>query len=129
MSAIHDLGSKQTGCEWLIDAAGCCPHRLADLTLLRGLLESVIADLGLHPIRPGAWHSFPAPGGVTGMYLLSESHLTLHTWPEHGAAVFNLFCCRPRPDWPWATKLRETLQAKHVEVRIVDRGARMEARP
>jgi S-adenosylmethionine decarboxylase len=127
MSANYDPRPHGAGCEWLIDAAGCCPRRLADAALLRSVLESVIADLGLHALGPGAWQRFPEPGGVTGIYLLSESHLTVHTWPEFGAAVFNLFCCRPRPDWPWGMKLRELLSAQQVEVRVIERGMPMEA--
>ena len=128
MPVLPDPRLKLAGCEWLIDAAGCCSHRLADVGLLRSILDMVVVDLGLHPLGPGAWQRFPEPGGVTGMYILSESHLTVHTWPEFGTAVFNLFCCRPRPDWPWSPKLREMLKAQHVEVRIIDRGVAAEAR-
>jgi len=110
------------GRECLIDATGCSPRRLADVELLRKLLEDVVADLGLHAVGPGMWHQFPGVGGVTGMNLLSESHLTVHTWPESGAAAFNLFCCRPRPDWPWSEQLRERLQAKHVAIHTIERG-------
>ena len=117
----------EAGREWLVDAAGCNRRRLADLELLQRLLESIIADLGLHPLGAGVWHRFPDPGGVTGIYLLSESHLTCHTWPEWGTASFNLFSCRPRPDWPWEEQLRELLQAKRIEVRTIERNRRTEA--
>ena len=110
-----------SGREWLIDAAGCDPGRLADAAVLRDLLGAVVADLRLRPVGPGLWHRFPEPGGVTGMILLAESHLTCHTWPELGTAAFNLFCCRPRPDWPWDEKLRSFLQARCVTVRVVER--------
>jgi S-adenosylmethionine decarboxylase len=115
------------GREWLVDAGGCDLRRLADLAVLRDLLGAVVADLGLRPIGTGTWHRFPKPGGITGLILLSESHLTCHTWPEFGTAAFNLFCCRPRPDWPWEEKLREFIDAKTVSVRVVERGPRKEA--
>jgi S-adenosylmethionine decarboxylase len=115
------------GTEWLIDATGCEPRRLADPDLLRGLLDAVVFDLDLKPLGPGQWHTFPPPGGLTGMVLLAESHLTVHTWPEFGTAAFNLFCCRPRPPWPWKERLSEMLGAEHVEVRCVERSVRKEA--
>ena len=126
MPAIPDA-RRDAGTEWLIDATSCDPRRLADASLLRQLLDEIIADLDLKPLGPGLWHEFPPPGGVTGMILLSESHLTVHTWPEFGSAAFNLFCCRPRPPWPWEHELRQRLGAARVEVRRVERSVRKEA--
>ena len=112
-----------TGMEWLIDAAGCDPARLADLSAMRALCEAVVADLRLGLIGEPHWHQFPAPAGVTGIYLLTESHLTCHTFPELGAATFNLYCCRPRAAWAWERQLTEGLGAARVSVRCVSRGA------
>lgn len=110
------------GREWLIDAVGCDPTSLCDMELLRDLLDAVVLDLGLHPVGPPLWHRFSGPGGITGMYLLAESHLTCHTWPEQGRAAFNLFCCRPRPAWRWHEALRERLGATQIQVRVMERG-------
>jgi S-adenosylmethionine decarboxylase len=112
----------QPGTEWLIDAAGCSPDALADLSALRALCERVVSELGLHVVGAGRWHQFPPPGGLTGLYLLTESHLACHTYPEHGAATFNLHCCRRRPRWCWEAALGEALGAAHVLVREVGRG-------
>ncbi|HMJ08495.1 MAG TPA: S-adenosylmethionine decarboxylase, partial [Pyrinomonadaceae bacterium] len=45
-----------------------------------------------------------------------------HTYPEHGTATFNLYCCRTRPEWDWESNLKETLKAANVKVTRVDRG-------
>src|SRR5438105_10110872 len=96
------------GTEWLIDAEGCSPDALRDASRLRAVLERVIADLELRVVGAGVWHSFPPPGaGVTGMYLLTESHLACHSYPELGVATFNLYCCRPRPEWGWQRALAD----------------------
>jgi S-adenosylmethionine decarboxylase len=110
------------GQEWIVDAVGCSPDRLADLAAVRLVCESAIRELGLHVVGAPLWHQFPTPGGVTGLYLLSESHLACHTFPEHGLATFNLYCCRPRPEWPWEMRLAEFLGAERVELRYVARG-------
>jgi S-adenosylmethionine decarboxylase len=117
------------GTEWLIDAQGCSGELLCDPQAMSRVCERVIADLGLHVVGRGTWHVFPSPGGVTGLYLLTESHLACHTYPETGIATFNLYCCRPRPDWPWEEMLTEMLHAKSVTVRSASRGAidRLEA--
>ena len=88
-----------------------------------GHLLAVLADLGLRRLGDGLWHRFPGPGGVTGLILLTESHLACHTYPESGVATFNLYCCRPRPSWPWEERLRQLLGATHVVVRCLSRPA------
>ena len=111
------------GTEWLIDARGCQAEQLADLTAVRALCERIIRELDLKVIGDGQWHQFPAPGGVTGLYLLSESHLACHTYPELGVATFNLYCCRPRPRWLWEARLQAMLGAASVSVRYITREA------
>jgi S-adenosylmethionine decarboxylase len=69
------------------------------------------------------WHKFPGEGGVTGLAMLTESHLACHTYPELNMATFNLYCCRERAAWPWAERLREMLGAQDVCVRSVERTA------
>ena len=61
---------------------------------------------------------------MTGLFLLTESHLACHTYPETGIATFNLYCCRTRPRWPWQEKLRTLLGAARVTVRSTPRGGR-----
>jgi S-adenosylmethionine decarboxylase len=111
----------EVGTEWLIDAAGCRAESLRDLSVLRTLCDHVLATLELQVIGQAHWHQFPGAGGVTGLYLLTESHLACHTYPEVGVATFNLYCCRRRPAWPWDLRLREALGAKKVTVRALVR--------
>lgn len=110
------------GTEWLVDAHGCRADALRDLGLVRALLERVLLRLELKVVGDGAWHKFGGEGGVTGLYLLTESHLSVHTYPELGVATFNLYCCRPRPDFPWAAELSRAIGATDVRVRVVVRG-------
>src|ERR1044071_5121652 len=110
------------GTEWLVDAAGCRADALRDPALLDSLFSRIIADLGLQPLHAPAFHVFAPPGGHRCFVMLSESHLAIHTWPEHGVVTINLYCCRPRPDWPWRARLAELLGATDVRVRVVDRA-------
>lgn len=109
------------GTEWLIEAHGCDQENLRDETLLRDTFERIIDELGLKAID-SVWHKFGGEGGVTGMVALTESHLACHTYPEHGIATFNLYCCRTRPEWEWETHLKSALGARSVSVARIERG-------
>jgi len=110
-----------SGCEWVVDAYGCDAAALADRAALERLFDRLIADLELHPVAPPVWHSFPAPGGITGLCMLAESHLACHTFPEHGLVCLNVFCCRPRPEWNFAEGMAEAVGATRVRVRRLER--------
>ena len=116
------MTSETAGTEWFVDAHGCSPERPCDETLLRLVCRQIIDELRLTVLGQPQWHRFPPQNGVTGLTMLSESHLACHTYPELGLATFNLYCCRDRAAWPWDTRLRELLEAQQVSVRQVVRG-------
>jgi S-adenosylmethionine decarboxylase len=109
------------GTEWLVDATGCRDDALRDLNVLKAVFSQVVAGVNLQVVGEIRWHQFPPPGGITGLALLSESHLACHTYPEHGIASFNLYCCRPREEWHWGSVLSELLGAQGVNVRAIQR--------
>ena len=108
------------GTEWLVEAAGCEAELLRDEMRLRAIFDRIITDLGLRSVG-AVWHKFPGEGGVTGLIALTESHLACHTYPEHGTATFNLYCCRERASWTWETTLKEMLGATEVKMRVFER--------
>jgi S-adenosylmethionine decarboxylase len=109
------------GIEWVVEAFGCAPARLRDLPGLRALFEKMVREMALRPVGEPLWHQFPRTGGITALYLLAESHLTCHTFPEHRSLCLNLFCCVPRPEWDFKSELRQALGAERVSVRRLQR--------
>lgn len=78
-----------------------CPPGLAALTepaALRQLCLDAVAAVGLTAVGE-LFHAFPGapaqpgPGGITGVVLLAESHLAIHTWPELGAVTLDVYVC------------------------------------
>ena len=110
------------GIEWVVDAQGCDAESLRDLELLRRLFDTLILDLRLRPVGATQWHQFPGSGGITGLCLLSESHLACHTFPEHGSLCLNVFCCVPRDLWDFESRLEDMFSATSVQVREVERS-------
>ena len=119
---IYSRRVVDAGDEILVDAYGCAEPALRDPAQVRAFLEEVIASLDLRVVGTPLLHAFPGAGGVTALFLLQESHLSCHTFPERGYASFNLYCCRPRPDYPWAERLLASLGATRVHVRRIRRG-------
>src|SRR5574340_1436437 len=110
-----------SGLEWIVEAHGCDPAALSDQSRLEHLFGTLVGQLHLHPLGKTSWHQFPHTGGITGVSLLSESHIACHTFPEYGSLCLNIFCCRPRPGADFEELLRQELSATKVCVRKVDR--------
>jgi S-adenosylmethionine decarboxylase len=111
------------GHEWIVDVEGCDPAKLRSREVIEALFARIVSDAGLRPIGQATWHLFAGEAGVTGLQMLSESHLACHTYPEAGYAAFSFYCCRQTPvDWPWEGVLADALGARSVAVRVVRRG-------
>jgi S-adenosylmethionine decarboxylase len=116
-----------SGVEYIVDVYGCDPDLLRSCERLNTIVTRLVRELGVRPIRGPLWQMFPAPGGITGMWLLAESHLAVHTYPETQFAAISLYCCGPRRTIAWESQLRAWFGADHVDVRTIDRGARHSA--
>ncbi len=112
-----------------MDARGCDAGSLASVEALGALFDALVDELALRPVAPAVWHRFPSPGGVTGVCVLAESHLAVHTFPEHASLCLNLFCCTPRPEWDFAGGLARLVGATSVEVRRLERVYGVECEP
>ena len=109
------------GVEWLIEAFGCADVRLRDQAQLAVLFENIVSGMDLKPVGEAVWHRFPVGGGITGVLLLQESHLAIHTFPEYRSACINVFCCTPRAGLDWRSTLFATLGATDTHVREYQR--------
>jgi S-adenosylmethionine decarboxylase len=65
---------------------------MRDPAALRESCLRAVAAAGLQPVGE-LFHRFPAAGGVTGVVLLAESHLAVHTWPELAAVTLDVYVC------------------------------------
>lgn len=73
---------------------GCSPRLLNDRPKIERLLRHGARIARMRVIHV-AVHKF-RPQGITGYALLAESHISIHTWPEGGLAVMDIFTCNSR---------------------------------
>ncbi len=77
------------------------------------------------------WHAFPGElSGVTGVVLLAESHLAIHTWPESGQVTLDIFVCNYRADNSQKAKqvldvVCDFFKPAYVQTQCVARGAKV----
>ncbi|MGE5553149.1 MAG: adenosylmethionine decarboxylase [Betaproteobacteria bacterium] len=105
----------------LCEMYGCDPEVLNDRKLIERILVDAALEAGAE-IREVAFHKF-SPQGVSGVVVISESHLAIHTWPELGYAAVDVFTCGERVD-PWSAcqHIKAKFAAERMTAMEVKRG-------
>jgi len=99
---------------------GCAPGGLDDEAGVRAAVTAAAEAIGATPISLASHHY--APQGVTATLLIAESHLSIHTWPEHGYAAVDIFTCGGLDPRPGFRSLKQALGATECRVQEIVRG-------
>ena len=108
------------GAHVLADFWGCRPEKLDDARLLMQALRHAAQKANM-TILGEEEHKFE-PQGFTGMLLLAESHISIHTYPENGYAAVDVFTCGGGLTQKAIEYLKEVLEPDHVKEVKVQRG-------
>jgi S-adenosylmethionine decarboxylase len=73
------------------------------------------------------WHHFGSGHGYTGVVVLAESHISVHTWPEKGYAAVDIFMCGNADPQKSVGKIVDFYKSKVYDVRVLKRGMRLAA--
>lgn len=105
----------------LAEVYGCCFEILNDINKVEEIMVNAALEAGAE-IREVCFHKF-SPQGVSGVVVISESHLAIHTWPELGYAAVDVFTCGERVNpWDACRYLTEGFQAREVQATEIERG-------
>lgn len=112
---------KALGRHILAELYDCDPEILNDMGLIEEAFVKAALEAGAE-VREVAFHKF-SPQGVSGVVVISESHLAVHTWPEFGYAAVDVFTCGDRVDpWDACNYIATALRSKHMNTSEVPRG-------
>ena len=106
-----------------------CPRNYLDSPdQIRQLLVDAASEAGATVIDT-VFHRF-TPQGVSGVVVIAESHLAIHTWPELGCAAIDMFSCSPQIDLSHIGEhLARQLRARRIDAKVVERGRMPRAAP
>jgi S-adenosylmethionine decarboxylase len=112
---------QAAGTHLLADLHGIPAGPLLDAAAIEALLRAAAEAAGAR-ILHGHFHSFGPQQGVTGVLLLAESHISIHTWPEAGFAAVDIFMCGDARPQLALERIEQTLQPRTKQLRAVARG-------
>ncbi|MGI6343923.1 MAG: adenosylmethionine decarboxylase [Bacillota bacterium] len=112
---------NQLGRHILAEIYGCPAQILNDVEKVEEILVNAALEAGAE-IREVVFHKF-SPQGVSGVVVISESHLAIHTWPELGYAAVDVFTCGDRVDpWTACNFITRHFEAQNMTATEVERG-------
>jgi S-adenosylmethionine decarboxylase len=113
--------SQPVGTHWIADLGGIDPGLLADAPAIEALLLQAAREAKAQVLFSHL-HAFGPGQGVTGVVLLAESHISIHTWPERGFAALDIFMCKgARPGQAYEA-LRSAFAPQSAELRVLERA-------
>lgn len=120
---IERDGVRYAGNHLIIDLFGA--KRLNDLKHIERTLKRCVEVTGATLLHVHL-HHFTPNGGVSGVAVLSESHISIHSWPEADYAALDVFMCGDAKPQLAVEVLREAFSARNVVVKTYKRGEELE---
>lgn len=112
---------KELGRHVLAEFHGCPFEMLNDIKKVETIMVNAALEAGAE-VREFVFHKF-SPQGVSGVVVISESHLAIHTWPELGYAAIDVFTCGETVNpWDACNYMVEKFQAEHMDAKEIKRG-------
>ncbi len=116
---LSETGECYAGDHLLVEFWGAVALR--DTNKIQTAIEASVAAAGATLLH-SYFHEFGDGGGVSGVSVLAESHITIHTWPERAYAAIDIFMCGDCDPKDCLEELKRAFRPKRVETRSLRRG-------
>lgn len=103
----------------IVDLYGCPPACIDDVDYIRDVIHQVCGYIHAGIVEE-CYHKFE-PIGISAVAVITTSHISVHTWPEHGYAAVDIFSCTEEIPEKVCGRLAELLQAEESVTRTVER--------
>lgn len=96
-------------------------QNLTDVSYIEESLKTAAIATGA-TILMSNFHKFGGEGGVSGVIVLAESHISIHTWPEYGYAALDIFVCGDCDPMKAIPIIRERFKTNLIRHKLLERG-------
>jgi len=109
-----------------IDGFGGNPSQLGNLQLVRNLLDRYPDEIGMTKISTPHVFQYegvkPEDWGVSGFVIIAESHIAVHTFPQHGQVWVDIFSCKGFNEIPAIDKIVDAFSLTDTRINKLERG-------
>jgi S-adenosylmethionine decarboxylase proenzyme len=120
---LHIPPTEALGRHVLLELYDCPAAVLKDGAMLEQSMCNAADAMGATVVS-AHFHQF-SPYGISGVVIIQESHLTLHTWPEYGYAAVDVFTCGDIDLEAGVNRLKEAMEAGRWDWKVYERGKLM----
>lgn len=118
--AINDVNNIILGKHIIIDMYNCDIGIINDLDLLQKIIRDTVKCIGSKIVSEG--YKVFSPIGISAFAIISESHISIHTWPEYQFAAIDIFSCNKAVTIEICKHIQKALGAERCLTETIDRG-------
>ena len=109
-----------------MDCSECCCKKIDSLETIYTILDKLPQQIGMTKIMPPICFEYsglrPEDSGISGIVLIAESHISIHTFPKKRFAYVDVFSCKEFNTEETADIISSSLGARHIEKSVMNRG-------
>lgn len=116
----HKNNELVLGNHLILDLFECNYAKINDINVVMNILHRTISQIGAQLISEGCKEFSPI--GISAFAIISESHISVHTWPEYKFVAVDIFSCNKKLTEDVCTYIKKEFEAQFANINMIDRG-------